>query len=311
MKSRTVKIILAAVLIAAALIVLFWDYVYGWFQPAPSVTPPAQTATFTPIPTITLTPTATPTPTAMATPEPTPTPTPTIMPRWSELLEETPDIVGWLKLDGCDIDYAIVQGEDNSFYLDHSLDGSYKYEGWLFLGVEGDVLENKKNLVIHGHNMANGRMFGNLSRYDVTRGENAALKFYKENPTFTFDTLYEENEYKILSVMMVDVDENPFFNYLYNTFASDTVFDRFCTFINRRSMFTTGVDVNSDDELVMLSTCTAHWQLENGRLVVVGRKVREGEDPTVDTENVTINENVLMPKAWYQLYGGTEPTFDD
>jgi SrtB family sortase len=233
------------------------------------------------------------------------------MPRWSELLEETPDIVGWLKLDGCDIDYAIVQGEDNSFYLDHSLDGSYKYEGWLFLGVEGDVLENKKNLVIHGHNMANGRMFGNLSRYDVTRGENAALKFYKENPTFTFDTLYEENEYKILSVMMVDVDENPFFNYLYNTFASDTVFDRFLHLHQSALHVHHGVDVNSDDELVMLSNLHRALAAENGRLVVVGRKVREGEDPTVDTENVTINENVLMPKAWYQLYGGTEPTFDD
>ena len=311
MKSRIANIVLAIVLVGAALVVLFWDYLYVWFQPAPVVEKPTEAPTFTPIPTITRTATPEPTPEPTPSPTPSPTPKPTIMPRCNELLTESPDVVGWLTLEGCKIDYAIVQGEDNDFYLDHSIDGSKKYEGWLFLGVEGDVLENKKNLVIHGHNMANGRMFGNLSKYDVTRGGEIALKFYKENPTFRFDTLYEENVYKIMAVMMVDADENPFFNFMYNAFSSPETFERFCTFIERRSMFVTGVDVNADDELVMLSTCTAHWQLANGRLIVVGRKVREGEEADFDTANVTINENVLMPKMWYTLYGGTEPVFDD
>lgn len=311
MKNRILMISLAIVLILASLVTLCWDYVYPLFQPAPAMTAPAETETPAPTPK----PTKTPKPTAKATPSPTPspspTPKPTMMPQWEELLEETPNLVGWLTLEGCKIDNPVIQGEDNEFYLNHSADGNYKYEGTLFLGVEADVLEKNRNMVIHGHNMANGRMFGNLSRYDPTRGEQQALKFLKENPTFTFNTLYEENTYKIAAVMIVDADEDPFFNYLYNDFSSDEVFDRFCLFITRRSMFNTGVDLNSEDKLVMLSTCTAHWQLPDGRLVIVGRKLRPDEEAEVDPEGITLNENVLMPKQWYKLYGGEEPVFDD
>ena len=305
MKSRTIQIIAAAVLICAALVLFFWDSITLVLFPREEVVKP------TPEPTAVATATPKPTPTPTVEPTPTPTPRPTQDPKWDELLERNPDTVGWLNVPNTEVDYAIVQGEDDIFYLDHNFDKKSDYQGWLFMGIDAKLLDDDKNIVIHGHNMKNGTQFGTLKKYDVTRSESSALKFYKENPTFTFETLYEaEKTYKIISVMLIDASADPLFYYPYNDFESDESFLSFVDQLKIRSMINIdNVDVQGEDKLVILSTCTADWQMENGRLVIVGRKVRDGEEETVDTENATVNENVLMPDLWYQLHGGEKPEF--
>lgn len=321
MKSKTLRIVLACILGVAAVVVLFWDYISPVIFPRadydkPEVTATAE-ATATPKPTQSPTkkPSATPKATPTPTPEPTPTPVNTTMKdEYAQLYEENNDLIGWLTVPGTNVDYPVVQGEDNEYYLNHNYEGKNDSQGWPFLGVEGDVLYENKNLVIHGHNQRNGRMFGTLQSYDTVTNGKTSLEFYKNNPIFTFDTIYEEGEgtYAICAVMLLNADlqYGSIFNFMYNDFSDDEHFLLFAEHIMRRSLIDTGIEIEADDQLLMLSTCTKR-QLSDARLVIVGVKITEEEAEELDVSEAVINENVLMPEQWYKLYGGEAPTFED
>ncbi len=233
-------------------------------------------------------------------------------PSFKRLYRLNPDIRGWLtfKTEGEDlfegaIDNPVVQTTDNDYYVNHDFYGQKDKAGTLFFDYRNrlSVGGENRNIMIYGHNLTSGLMFSKFNQLvlpNLSRG--------KLLTTVTLNTLFEERTYKVIAVMVVNVNESegPVFPYLRTEFSSEDAFLKFVSEIRRRSIYDyNDVDVQAGDELLTMSSCTNRREsrLKDGRVVVVARRVREGEDATVDASKTTLNEDVLMPKAWYTAKG--------
>lgn len=177
-----------------------------------------------------------------------------------------PDIQGWLTIPGTNVDYPILQsGEDEpEYYLKRSYTGEWDANGSLFLQWNCKVSESQ-NLIIYGHNMNSGAMFGNLDRF-------AAADYWKEHKTVLFQTIQGMYAYEIVSVMKVDVSMFPFQQV---DFEGDTSLETYIKQAESLGMFGTGVLCDNLEQVLTLVTCSYEW--ENARNVVVA--VRKGEVP--------------------------------
>ncbi len=227
---------------------------------------------------------------------------------FSKLLDENKDTVGWIKIPNTRIDYVVVQPpetEDPEYYLYKDFYGNYDAYGTVFMDYRSKL--DSKNMILHGHHMQDGRMFANLLNYED-------YSFYKKTPSFTFNTIYEKSEWKIISVLKTNTleEHGRFFNYLRGDFDNDYDFLNFVYQVRERSLYDCPVDVNENDTLVTLSTCT--YDFSEFRFVVVARKVRDGESSKVDVSKARVNPDTLYPDVWYNVRGGVKPdvtTFQD
>ena len=182
------------------------------------------------------------------------------------LYEENRDLIGWLRMDEI-LDLPVMY-RDNSYYLKRDFYKNKNESGTLFLDQNHKFGEKTQNLLLHGHNMKDGTMFGRLTQY-------LNLPYLKNNPFVHFDTLWREEQYVIFAVLRVslDVKSERFFNYFsYPTFASDAEFSAYIRRLQLRSEYAIPIDVAPQDALLTLSTC-----LDDDRLVIVCRRVRENE----------------------------------
>lgn len=217
-----------------------------------------------------------------------------------QLLSENPDFKGWIKLSNTKIDNPIYQAENNSFYLNHNQQKKKSVYGALYFDFKNKITEEEidKNLVIYGHNMKNGSMFGNLKKLKN-------LNFYKENPLIEFSTLYKDSTYKIFAIFVLNANKKDDNGYIYNIyrhkFIDESDFDVWSAEAFARSIIDTSVDVEYGDNLITLVTCSSDF--ENARLVVMAREVREGESNVVDTSKAVVNKNPIYPEKWYKKRG--------
>ncbi len=223
--------------------------------------------------------------------------------RFEALINYNSDIRGWITVPGTNIDYPVVFATEDKtdYYLTHNVDGTEDKNGALFIDYRTELTPDSKVVVINGHNMkSTGLMFHELKEFKT-------LSFYQEYPTFTFDTLYGDGEYKIISLIKTNNNEShgERFNFYKSNFADDAEFMEYVYQLKMRSMFECPVTVNEDDSLLLLATCT--WDMDDMRFIVVARKVREGEAASVDTSLAYKKDAVLYPDAWYDKYGGTRP----
>lgn len=212
------------------------------------------------------------------------------------MLKENSDFKGWITIDGTQVDNPIYQTNNNDFYLNRNQKKKYSAYGALYFDYENKITEEEtdKNLVIYGHEMKNGSMFGSLKKLKN-------LNFYKEHPTVNFFTLYDSGTYKIYSIFLLNSvkadDDNYIYNIYRNNFLDETDFNIWASEAKQRSIINTNVDVQLGDDIITLVTCSNDF--ENARLVVMARKTREGEDTAVNTASATVNPNVRYPKRWY------------
>lgn len=239
---------------------------------------------------------------------------PQIMEQFLPLLEINDDIVGWITMGDKDdpfIDYVVVQGEDNDYYLDHNYMKEKNVGGSIFADYRIDLSAGSRpaNLILYGHNMGSGEYFGKVPRYfNYKPGQQGeGIEFYKTYPTFTFSTLYEESTYKIFAGMLVNTQksEGEVFYYLRGRdFSTKADFDDYVAKILDRTTFYTDVDLQYGDNLITLSTCILDYGSWDLRWVLFGRRVREGEDPAVDVSKAYANPDPLYFDAYYKYYGG-------
>lgn len=189
------------------------------------------------------------------------------LPQMEALHKENRDIVGWLKIENV-LDQPVVY-RDNSYYLTRDFYKQKNAAGTIFLDVNHPFKEKTQNLLLHGHNMKDGTMFGRLLQYETD------LNYVRWHPFVRFDTLWRQEEYVIFAVLRVslDVRSKDFFNYFtHATFSSDAEFESYIRQLQLRSIYAIPIDVKPTDALLTMSTC-----LEDDRLVIVARRVREGE----------------------------------
>ena len=231
---------------------------------------------------------------------------------WDELLSINPEIVGWIYINDTKIDYPVLwhKSDDmySQYYLNHNYKGEWDSYGTIFLDYRDLEGTDSKNVVMHGHHMNDGSMFGNLMSY---AGMSGNLDFYEEAPIVEFDTPKADAKYKIISVFKTNTlsSQGEFFNYLRADFQNEKDFMDYVYNVRIRSLINCPVDVNEDDELITLSTCS--YEFTNFRTVVVARKVRIGEEAKVDTDKASINDNAVWPEVYYNAYGGSRPKVTD
>ncbi len=219
---------------------------------------------------------------------------------WSSVIElmlrENSDFKGWITVPNTKIDNPIYQTDNNDFYLNHNQQKKRSIYGALFFDCENVMTEAEtdKNLVVYGHHMKNGSMFGNLTKYKQ-------LSFYKQNPTVEFSTLYKKSTYKIYAAFVLNASKEDDNGYIYNisrkSFIDDEDFDSWVNEARERSLINTGVDVKNGDNIITLVTCT--YDFDDARFVVMARETREDEDVSVDTSNASANPSPKYPKRWY------------
>lgn len=225
----------------------------------------------------------------------------------TELLAQNPDTVGWLSVPNTNVNDVVLQAADNDYYLNRDFKGNKSIAGQLYADRRCTVSDynwnQSNNIIIYGHNMVDGSMFGTLKKYKIKKNSTGNFSFYKENPTFTFSNLYEDYTYKIVAMFVIEarqdqVKDGEFFDYHnYIKFSKKRPFEKFKENILARTAVNTGVDFNKDDKFMTLSTCSNEF--EDSRFVVIGRRVRDGESPEVDTSKAEINEDMLEPDYDY------------
>lgn len=222
---------------------------------------------------------------------------------FSSLLKLNADVKGWIKISDTNIDYPVLQSrtDEPEYYLTRNINKETDKMGSIFIDVNSSVENKTKNLVIHGHNMTStDNMFHYLLKYDD-------ISYYKEHPLIQFDTIYEKGLWKIISVFKANANiTDDFFNYTKSIFKDDASYLDFIYELRARSIYNLPVDINEEDSIITLSTCS--YELDNYRTVIVARKVREGETEAVDVEQAIKNPSILYPANWYGVYGGKAPT---
>lgn len=185
-----------------------------------------------------------------------------------ELQKENSDIIGWLEISGTVINYPVLQGTDNDFYVDHNYKKQKTASGSIFVDVDYDWSMPSTNLLIYGHNMKNGTMFTSLVNYK-------SKKYYDAHPSIRFTTSSEDSTYEIIAAFESKVypstDTNSFKYYNFINARNEDEFNFFMSNIKKLSIYDTGKTAVYGDSLITLSTCAYHTK--NGRFAVVGRKV--------------------------------------
>ena len=189
------------------------------------------------------------------------------LPEMAALYEKNRDLVAWIQIPEV-LDLPIVY-RNNEYYLTRDFNKQKNASGTIFLDVNHPFKEKTQNLLLHGHNMKDGTMFGRLAQY---LHDDTYLRYH---PFIYFDTLWKKEQYVIFAVLDVSLNprEERFFNYFtHDTFASDKEFATYIRQLQLRSRYAIPIDVAPSDALLTLSTC-----LEEDRLVIVARRLREGE----------------------------------
>lgn len=193
-----------------------------------------------------------------------------ILPELRDIYELNHDLVGWLYIEDTNIDYPVVQTDDGKFYLTHDFYGRSNANGQIILEDKCDPYTPSYNLVLSGHHMNSGAMFGRLGKYKDR-------DYWETHKVVEFDTLMARKRYVVFGAFYsADYDEyEDGFRYSADIqYKMDA--DMWLGEIRENQIYETGVDVEFGDEFITLTTCD-HSKRYDGRFVVVARRIREGE----------------------------------
>lgn len=193
---------------------------------------------------------------------------PDVLDEYKTLYNKNKKLIGWLKIDDTIIDYPVMQTSNNEYYLDHNFNQEKDNNGSIFMDAECEAYPRSQNLILYGHHMKSGKMFGDLEKY-------AKESYYKEHSVIQFDTIYEKSVYQVMYVFRTKVlkeNEIAFKYYQFIDAGSGEEFNSYMNEMAQMSLYDTGVTAQYGDELLTLSTCD-HSQTD-GRFVVVAKRIQ-------------------------------------
>lgn len=167
------------------------------------------------------------------------------------LLTQNKNTVGWLKVNNTNINFPVLQSNDNSYYLTHNFNNAYNSAGWIFADYKNNFEQLDKNTIIYGHNRRNNTMFSNL-KYLL----NSEWFNDENNRYFIFNTKNRNYIAQIFSVYKINTNNLM----LSNSFESETEFDTFINNCISISIYNFGLDISYQDNIVTLCTCDNNTQ---------------------------------------------------
>lgn len=179
---------------------------------------------------------------------------------FEELKAVNNETIGWLKVNGTDIEYAVVKTKNNSYYLNHNFEKKYNIAGWIFADYKNNFDKTDKNIVIYGHNRKDGSMFGTLK--NILKEE-----WYSNEENFVIDFITEQEQakYQVFSVYKIKNED-----YYINTEFKENEFSSFIKTLEIRSIKDFEIEVTENDSILTLSTCADNNKY---RIVLHAKKI--------------------------------------
>lgn len=193
---------------------------------------------------------------------------PDILEEYQGLYSLNKSLVGWIKIEGTQVDYPVLQTKNQDYYLNHNFDQEKDNNGSIFIDADCSIWPRSQNIIIYGHNMKSGKMFGSLKSYK-------SKDYFDKHPIINFDTLYEKGEYQIMYVfseVVHDEVEVAFKYYQFINANSEVEYNSYMKDMSEMSLYDTGVSSRYGDALITLSTCDYSQGAE--RFVVVAKKIK-------------------------------------
>ena len=183
---------------------------------------------------------------------------------FSELLKRNSDTVGWINVNNTNINYPVVQTNNNDDYLHKAFDGSKNQAGWIFADYRNDMENFDKNTIIYGHSRLNKTMFGSL--FNVL---NESWYSNKYNQIIRFSTPTENTMWQVFSVYKINLESY----YLQVDFDNDSQYLEFLNTLKSRSKYNFNVSLNENDKIITLSTCSD--AAGTGRIVLHAKLIKK------------------------------------
>lgn len=180
---------------------------------------------------------------------------------FNSLSEINPDIVGWIGYEGLEIDYPLVQTEDNEFYLKHLFTLEQNKLGAIFVDYRNQSNFSDRNTIIYGHNMKDGSMFSSLTNYK-------RQDYYDANPNILLIT--KEVKYRVDFFAGVVVDGS--YESVRFEFEDDEDFNQYINSLIKKSTFASSISIESQDKIISLITCS--YEYNNARYALYGKLVK-------------------------------------
>lgn len=168
------------------------------------------------------------------------------------------DAVGWITVPGTNIDYPVLQTNNNEYYLNHNIIGEYDKDGSIYLDESSK--DNDKNLIVYGHNMQNGNMFSTLTKY-LNSG------FVEKNSEIKYETANEARNYRIIAIAQVDYTDGSA-PLLFSEYTNDI--EGYYKAIEPYIIWKQNESFSKDNKYISLVTCT--FETEDTRTVVIGKE---------------------------------------
>lgn len=177
---------------------------------------------------------------------------------FSALAEINPDVVAWLSAPGTEIDYPVVLGTDNAYYLTHLFTGEQNKLGAIFLDYRSSGDFSDRNTVVYGHNMKDGSMFSSLTSY-------REQSYYDRFPAMLLDTPAGGYQIELFAGMVVDGNQES----IRFRFADDLEFQDYVDSLKAASSFASDTAVSAGDRIITLCTCS--YEFSNARYALFGK----------------------------------------
>lgn len=218
-------------------------------------------------------------------------------PYLDELLEINPDTAAWLTIYGTNIDYPVMQGENDNEYLNKTATGEYLISGSIFMATRNSKDFSDPYTLIYGHHMANGSMFGDIEKFkDKDFFYNTRNKRFKEDE----GVLIMENIVYNLKVMAF-LDTTAYDHEVYYSSKTDAEFEEFLNYAKEKALYYR--DLGETSKVIALSTC--YDATTDGRMVLICQaKIRTDPLPTHEEEPLTPHRKAVghpMAGAYWSL----------
>ena len=187
--------------------------------------------------------------------------------KFAALKDQNSDFMGWISIEGTSLDFPVMYAPNNKdYYLKHDFKHQYSDYGVPYLDEKTTIGANAQsdNLIVYGHNMKTGTIFGCLTEYKKAT-------YYQEHPYIEFDTLYGDAKYEVFAAFAIDVVQDTSFVYNQYVDMDEDTYNDYVAEVIRRSDVDSGIRPVYGEQLLTLSTC--EYSSANGRYVVVARKV--------------------------------------
>ena len=190
--------------------------------------------------------------------------------QFEALYAQNSDLIGWIKM-ADSVDYPVLY-RDNSFYMDHDFYGQYSQAGSIFLDARNGMYMDDSAMLIYGHNMRSGEMFGDLDAYRET-------KYLCKYPIISLQSAWESEPRQYVLISLFDASMNKsdpsYIRIVRTAFETDEEKQAFIDEMRARSIYKIPLEADAGDQLLTLVTCS--YSHDNGRFLLFARQLRDDE----------------------------------